>query len=245
MDHSKTGKWKSALNDFHLLTELHDTDTASCCGVWYSNGKALKKDKPTYCNTAGAKLGSSCEVLGKYFMSKFIIPAWISILLLIFIFNEERKNPYLCPDSWAMVNASPRPVSSLTVQLRYLLHIPLIGAKPAKSQLFIFRLDITLIIWSNFTHLGPTWVIVINAVCSAVCITPHKVIFLLIAHTMQTIHKKRSHTSPDCLWTAWANRIKHSSELKTELKSLHMMKYWTQLEHSLTPLLPFTSLKSI
>lgn len=37
---------------------------------------------------------------------------------------------HLCPDSWAMVKASPRPVSSLTVQLRYLLHIPLMGANP-------------------------------------------------------------------------------------------------------------------
>lgn len=46
--------------------------------------------------------------------------------------HERDGNPYLCPDSWAMVNARPRPVSSLMVQLRYLLHIPLIGAKPAK-----------------------------------------------------------------------------------------------------------------
>lgn len=38
---------------------------------------------------------------------------------------------YLCPDSWAMVKASPSPVSSLMVQLRYLLHIPLMGANPA------------------------------------------------------------------------------------------------------------------
>lgn len=37
---------------------------------------------------------------------------------------------YLWPDSWAIVKARPRPVSSLIVQLRYLLHIPLIGAKP-------------------------------------------------------------------------------------------------------------------
>ena len=29
-----------------------------------------------------------------------------------------------------MVKASPRPVSSLIVQLRYLLHIPLMGANP-------------------------------------------------------------------------------------------------------------------
>ena len=46
--------------------------------------------------------------------------------------HERDGNPYLCPDSWAMVNARPRPVSSLMVQLLYLLHIPLIGAKPAK-----------------------------------------------------------------------------------------------------------------
>lgn len=57
------------------------------------------------------------------------------------IFNQhvslsetKTKKTYLCPDSWAMVNASPRPVSSLMVQLRYLLHIPLIGAKPAKTS---------------------------------------------------------------------------------------------------------------
>lgn len=43
------------------------------------------------------------------------------------------ESPYLCPDSWAMVNANPRPVSSLMVQLRYLLHIPLIGAKPEEK----------------------------------------------------------------------------------------------------------------
>lgn len=30
------------------------------------------------------------------------------------------------------MNAKPSPVSSLIVQLRYLLHIPLIGAKPAE-----------------------------------------------------------------------------------------------------------------
>lgn len=41
---------------------------------------------------------------------------------------------YLCPDSWAMVKARPSPVSSLIVQLRYLLHIPLIGAKPAERK---------------------------------------------------------------------------------------------------------------
>lgn len=37
---------------------------------------------------------------------------------------------YLCPDSCAMVKARPSPVSSFMVQLRYLLHIPLMGAKP-------------------------------------------------------------------------------------------------------------------
>lgn len=46
---------------------------------------------------------------------------------------------HLCPDSWAMVNASPSPVSSLMVQLRYLLHIPLIGAKPAETRHRISR----------------------------------------------------------------------------------------------------------
>lgn len=50
--------------------------------------------------------------------------------------GPERKNEwtYLCPDSWAMVKARPSPVSSLIVQLRYLLHIPLIGAKPTKTK---------------------------------------------------------------------------------------------------------------
>lgn len=33
-----------------------------------------------------------------------------------------------------MVKASPRPVSSLIVQLRYLLHIPLMGANPMKDK---------------------------------------------------------------------------------------------------------------
>lgn len=33
-----------------------------------------------------------------------------------------------------MVKASPRPVSSLIVQLRYLLHIPLMGANPMEHK---------------------------------------------------------------------------------------------------------------
>lgn len=41
---------------------------------------------------------------------------------------------YLCPDSWAIVKAKPSPVSSLIVQLLYLLHIPLIGAKPVQNE---------------------------------------------------------------------------------------------------------------
>lgn len=41
---------------------------------------------------------------------------------------------YLCPDSWAMVKAKPSPVSSLMVQLLYLLHIPLMGAKPVGNK---------------------------------------------------------------------------------------------------------------
>lgn len=45
--------------------------------------------------------------------------------------SQSIGNTYLCPDSWAMVKARPSPVSSLMVQLRYRLHIPLIGAKPA------------------------------------------------------------------------------------------------------------------
>lgn len=42
---------------------------------------------------------------------------------------------HLCPDSWAMVKASPSPVSSLTVQLRYLLHMPLMGANPGDRKI--------------------------------------------------------------------------------------------------------------
>lgn len=38
-----------------------------------------------------------------------------------------------------MVKARPSPVSSLMVQLRYLLHIPLIGAKPAITVIFILQ----------------------------------------------------------------------------------------------------------
>ena len=41
---------------------------------------------------------------------------------------------HLCPDSWAMVKANPRPVSSLIVQLRYLLHMPLMGANPTRQM---------------------------------------------------------------------------------------------------------------
>lgn len=44
----------------------------------------------------------------------------------------SHKVTYLCPDSWAMVKARPSPVSSLMVQLRYLLHIPLMGANPVE-----------------------------------------------------------------------------------------------------------------
>lgn len=47
----------------------------------------------------------------------------------------------MCPDSWAMVKARPSPVSSLIVQLRYLLHIPLIGAKPAIRVIFTLQQD--------------------------------------------------------------------------------------------------------
>lgn len=47
--------------------------------------------------------------------------------------KDSRGIAYLCPDSWAIVNAKPSPVSSFMVQLRYLLHIPLIGAKPARE----------------------------------------------------------------------------------------------------------------
>ena len=46
------------------------------------------------------------------------------------ILPSSMRQAYLCPDSWAMVKASPSPESSLTVQLRYLLHIPLMGANP-------------------------------------------------------------------------------------------------------------------
>lgn len=42
---------------------------------------------------------------------------------------------YLCPDSCAMVKARPSPVSSLMVQLRYLLHIPLMGANPMERSI--------------------------------------------------------------------------------------------------------------
>lgn len=67
-------------------------------------------------------------------------------------------NPYLCPDSWAMVNARPRPVSSFMVQLRYLLHIPLIGAKPAKPVLqFLYY---TWIISSGVTESVPTLTVI-------------------------------------------------------------------------------------
>lgn len=41
---------------------------------------------------------------------------------------------YLCPDSCAMVKAKPSPVSSLMVQLLYLLHIPLMGANPVNNK---------------------------------------------------------------------------------------------------------------
>jgi hypothetical protein len=37
---------------------------------------------------------------------------------------------YLCPISWATVNAVESPVSSFTIQLLNSLHIPSIGAKP-------------------------------------------------------------------------------------------------------------------
>lgn len=58
--------------------------------------------------------------------------------------HERDGNPYLCPDSCAMVNARPRPVSSLMVQLLYLLHIPLIGAKPAKPARQFFHARVEL-----------------------------------------------------------------------------------------------------
>lgn len=60
--------------------------------------------------------------------------------------HDKDGSPYLCPDSWAIVKARPRPVSSLTVQLRYLLHIPLIGAKPAEPVISFHKCYITLII---------------------------------------------------------------------------------------------------
>lgn len=47
----------------------------------------------------------------------------------------HRGVTYLCPDSWAMVKARPSPVSSLMVQLRYLLHIPLMGANPVERAI--------------------------------------------------------------------------------------------------------------
>lgn len=88
-------------------------------------------------------------------------------------FNLKRgQSAYLCPDSWAIVNARPRPVSSLIVQLRYLLHIPLIGAKPAKSVIQLHKAKFV-----NFTceHTHSLWncLIIINlrmvGICCFIC----------------------------------------------------------------------------
>lgn len=82
---------------------------------------------------------------GVYFYIAYDICCFIFQLLF------DRK-AYLCPDSWAIVNARPRPVSSLMVQLLYLLHIPLIGANPANKMRFV-KLCMTLSDRSNM-HTG-------------------------------------------------------------------------------------------
>ena len=85
-----------------------------------------------------------------YFLSMYTFSGWLSTFthfrfkfancldfvhkIINNLFGFVCSFIYLCPDSWATVNANPKPVSSLMVQLLYLLHIPPIGAKPAKKM---------------------------------------------------------------------------------------------------------------
>lgn len=48
--------------------------------------------------------------------------------------NRKRKYTYLCPISWAIVKAEPRPISSLILQLLSGSHIPATDAKPGHTH---------------------------------------------------------------------------------------------------------------
>lgn len=102
----------------------------------------VKKKRFLSTNSGDIIIYFTCNKCRSCHSNRLFIFTWIKTNFGTFFISLSNKvergwmyfgNPYLCPDSWAMVNAKPRPVSSLMVQLRYLLHIPLIGANPAKA----------------------------------------------------------------------------------------------------------------